>query len=667
MPSARASAASARRRSRPSSSAGRGSRTAAAIARSRLGVGRVARPRPPARPARRPGGRPARRSPTGSPAPAGPRGSTPSGVRRPPSGTAGRPRRASRCGAPEPRRRRHPARPATSPACSTSRSAQVAGRRARHPDARRGPPGRAPPRSSSLQPAVPPEQVEPAAHSMQGRRAAGRPRGRRRATRRPGRTCRPAPGSTAGPKSGAVGLLAQAVLERDQAAEQVAAVDRRDVRRRQRLERLGLVPVVEVAPVLLQPVERLERLLQPLDQPPRADVAEVVGREGREQQQPLVGRRGPVGDPAVGDLLEVVGREPVVGVADERLEEVPGLARDPPQGAALGVGQHGARPPAAAADPVGHVGATAARRPGTAAPRPRAGTEHGDQHADRDRQRRRRPHALDEVRQAGPQPLLGRGGRLPLQQLAAAHEQPRRASARSRRPAAGPIGQEDDDPCTTWPTIAGSALARLLQRRRATAPRTHADRDRQHRLEQGQREDRQRHGRPEPGRAGQDRPAQRPGATAARAGPGCGGGCRAASSAPGAAAGCGRRALDADGHPAAEPGEELPVAADPAVLAAGVGVVARREVVEELGVAEQAAAGVVPLDQVVAEDLVLGEGLAGGRLEGVDVVDPLAGEACRRRRGPCRCRRPPSSTGRCRPRSPGARRTATGWPPSGGS
>ena len=46
-----------------------------------------------------------------------------------------------------------------------------------------------------------------------------------------------------------------------------------------------------------------------------------------------------MGDPAVGDLLEVVGREPVVGVADERLEEQPGLARDPPQGPALGVGQ----------------------------------------------------------------------------------------------------------------------------------------------------------------------------------------------------------------------------------------------------------------------------------------------------------------------------------------
>ena len=92
----------------------------------------------------------------------------------------------------------------------------------------------------------------------------------------------------------------------------------------------------------------------------------------------------------------------------------------------------------------------------------------------------------------------------------------------------------------------------------------------------------------------------------ARGAPGCGAGCRAASIARGAAAGW----LAARSEPArcaAEPGQELPVAADPAMLAAGVGVVPGREVVEELGVAEQAAARVVPLDQVVAEDVVLGK------------------------------------------------------------
>ena len=80
------------------------------------------------------------------------------------------------------------------------------------------------------------------------------------------------------------------------------------------------------------------------------------------------------------------------------------------------------------------------------------------------------------------------------------------------------------------------------------------------------------------------------------------------------------------GDRAAQPGQELPVAAHPAVLAPGVGVVRRREIVEQLDVGHQAAAGVIALDQVVAEDVVFGEGAAGGRLEGVHVVDALAGE-----------------------------------------
>ncbi len=87
------------------------------------------------------------------------------------------------------------------------------------------------------------------------------------------------------------------------------------------------------------------------------------------------------------------------------------------------------------------------------------------------------------------------------------------------------------------------------------------------------------------------------------------------------------------------------------MLSARVGVVAGREVVEEFGVARQAAARVIPLDQVVAQDLVLGKRLAGGCLESVNVVDPLSREASqaekvhvsvrRRRRvriDPSRCR-----------------------------
>src|SRR5262249_14719655 len=76
-----------------------------------------------------------------------------------------------------------------------------------------------------------------------------------------------------------------------------------------------------------------------------------------------------------------------------------------------------------------------------------------------------------------------------------------------------------------------------------------------------------------------------------------------------------------------QPGQDLPVSAGPAVLPPGVGRVAAGKLVEQLDVRDQAASRVVPLDQVVAEDLVVGEDVVGGRLEGVDVVDALAGVA----------------------------------------
>ena len=62
-------------------------------------------------------------------------------------------------------------------------------------------------------------------------------------------------------------------------------------------------------------------------------------RQGREQQQALVRRRGAVGDLSLGVFLVVIRRQPVVLGTDERLDEAPGLAGDPPQGHAVVVGQ----------------------------------------------------------------------------------------------------------------------------------------------------------------------------------------------------------------------------------------------------------------------------------------------------------------------------------------
>jgi len=76
---------------------------------------------------------------------------------------------------------------------------------------------------------------------------------------------------------------------------------------------------------------------------------------------------------------------------------------------------------------------------------------------------------------------------------------------------------------------------------------------------------------------------------------------------------------------AEHPGQQLPVAAGPAVLALGGDVVARRELLDHLDVGRQAGPRENAFEQVVAEHGV-GRNATGERcLEGVDVVDALAG------------------------------------------
>ncbi len=88
-----------------------------------------------------------------------------------------------------------------------------------------------------------------------------------------------------------------------------------------------------------------------------------------------------------------------------------------------------------------------------------------------------------------------------------------------------------------------------------------------------------------------------------------------------------RRRAAGSGDGAQCPGEELPVAADPPVLAPGPGQVTRRVVVEHLDVGHQPGAGEAALDQIVREERVGRKSTVGRLLEGVDVVDALPGEA----------------------------------------
>ena len=73
-------------------------------------------------------------------------------------------------------------------------------------------------------------------------------------------------------------------------------------------------------------------------------------------------------------------------------------------------------------------------------------------------------------------------------------------------------------------------------------------------------------------------------------------------------------------------GQKLPVAARPAMLARHLHVVADRKVLDEFHVGRKPAARKRAFQQIVAEHLVLADAPSQHRLEGIDVIEPLAGE-----------------------------------------
>src|SRR4030095_6709796 len=86
-------------------------------------------------------------------------------------------------------------------------------------------------------------------------------------------------------------------------------------------------------------VERVERVFELQRRRQDAAIAEIDRTEQRRQQEADVGRRCAPRRDAARILLEVVGRQPLVGGADERLEERPGTARENAQPAYIARGQ----------------------------------------------------------------------------------------------------------------------------------------------------------------------------------------------------------------------------------------------------------------------------------------------------------------------------------------
>ena len=134
----------------------------------------------------------------------------------------------------------------------------------------------------------------------------------------------------------------------------VAAVDHRDIDRQQRLQILGVVPIIEMALMSLQRRHGTQRVAGALEQLAGRYVAEVVRGKICQQRQADVGGRGTPRNDGHRMLLNVVGWQPVVFRSDIGLEETPGLAGQPVQVSALAVVQGSGLAQRRLADPPGH-------------------------------------------------------------------------------------------------------------------------------------------------------------------------------------------------------------------------------------------------------------------------------------------------------------------------
>ncbi len=264
------------------------------------------------------------------------------------------------------------------------------------------------------------------------------------------------------------------------------------------------------------------------------------------------------------------------------------------------------------------------------------------------RVRRRRPSAGRSRRDRARAPSVACAAVTHSSILPARHEQTRRACARSRRPSARPDARgtrrgarsATAPSAMSVPARAGGSASRSRVAAAGCRPSSGSRRR--------ERDRREHEGRPTSagGRAGSSPARER--ASARRPAPtACGAGCRASSSAK--PRNRGAAAIAARVPPAAEdPRQQLPVAARPAVLARRRDVVARRELLDDLDVGDEPGAREDALEEIVAEERVLGDPAGERRLEGVDVVDALAGVRALRRRGPGTRRTPRTRRGRCR-------------------
>ncbi len=406
-------------------------------------------------------------------------------------------------------------------------------------------------------------------------------------------------------------------------AGEVAAVHRGDVAGLQRAQSGRVVPVVEVAAEALEAAHRRQGGLEAVHHVEEAQPAEVPGGDHRQQVEADVGRRRAMRQDGPGILLEVVGRQEGVVVARRRTRR---SARS------------GARSSGGRRRPRGRAAAGATGAGGRLTQRATAG----------ERLQSRRNGAATAR-------LLGRSRSTSAPAAAA------RTSAPPMRRYTPPMSRERSD-LVCAAVVHSSSRRRVTYRRtsvRAIAsPMSHAwwarkvmasaicDAEivkvrptlrkwvrlempaplRNDLVEYG-KERRQRDGGedergPHEREAVREQPADDEGEH--------GGGRRQG---PAEVVGDLPQADERDpGRPRPRagvapdyPGEELPVAPRPAVLAPGRDLVVGGELLEELDVGDEPRAREDPLEEVVAQERVLGDAILEGGGERGHVVDALAG------------------------------------------
>ena len=378
----------------------------------------------------------------------------------------------------------------------------------------------------------------------------------------------------------------------------------------------------------LQALHRLQGRGGAHQQLAAAQIPEVARGQSGQQRKAHVGRRGAVRDARDWMLLHVVGRQVVVRRADMGLEKRPGAAREPAQESGLRAVQRRMLAAQRAVYPPHQQWRQEPQHQNRCGYGQHRGPQQRQADAAGDGEHRAEGHstrAVQQVLQAARRRCGAHiGGWAPLQQPPLGQQNAPQGARDGTQAVGRLVGQAGQSLHGLQQQVLHLAadgrrgtrrffVAPALQWSAQPACQMGAE---GHQADDGQHIEGPAPGLRHPGPPGEQHQQQR-------------GGCQAAPQvvedlgARQPRQRIGRRIGQRMQTPA-QPANQLPIAAYPAVAARHVGAVARGRVLEQLHLAEQTGACVAALEQVVAQDAVLGHAVAQRAFENIDIVDAFA-------------------------------------------